>query len=296
MTMKKLFSYLFLVLFTAGILSSVAVRPTVVNAQASQIDCSRPTNYTIDRIIDIQPIRPKEKENFSVNAIFTFKDDFLAKCVALEEAQYYYKFEYDDYGGSLDTEPQKATFSGKKLEDTDVQTWDFLIGDAQPTSTRVRVRVGLYAVNKLGGPYEDGAAFQTGVINFDGITLTPPPGGGGAGGGGGVGGNPLNPPVGGGGNTAGSSSPDLGKTFYNPINIESIPEFIVRIINILLILTGMLAVLFIIIGGLRYITSAGNPQNATGAKNTILYAIFGLAFAVLSYAIVNVITNVLINK
>lgn len=101
---------------------------------------------------------------------------------------------------------------------------------------------------------------------------------------------PTNP------NSSNTGSADVGKTFYNPINIDSIPEFIVRVINILLLLTGMLAVLFIIIGGLRYITSSGNPQAVTGAKNTVIYAILGLAFAVLSYAIVNVLTNVLINK
>lgn len=112
-----------------------------------------------------------------------------------------------------------------------------------------------------------------------------------------VNGNNLNPPPGSSGNnTTNSGSADVGKSFYNPITINSIPEFIVRIINILLILTGMLAVLFIIIGGLRYITSSGNPQAATAAKNTIMYAILGLTFAVLSYAIVNVLTNVLINK
>jgi hypothetical protein len=43
----------------------------------------------------------------------------------------------------------------------------------------------------------------------------------------------------------------------------------------------------LIVGGLRYITSNGDAQGATSAKNTILYAIIGLIVAILAYAIIN---------
>ncbi len=42
----------------------------------------------------------------------------------------------------------------------------------------------------------------------------------------------------------------------------------------------------IIIGGLKYITSAGESSNVTSAKNTIMYAIIGLVIVALAQFIV----------
>lgn len=59
------------------------------------------------------------------------------------------------------------------------------------------------------------------------------------------------------------------------------------IINILIFLVGAIAVLMLIIGAIRFVTSAGNDQAVAGARNTILYAIIGIIVAFLAYAIVN---------
>ncbi len=61
---------------------------------------------------------------------------------------------------------------------------------------------------------------------------------------------------------------------------------ITEISDMLLMIVGALAVLFIIIGGVQYITSAGNPDNIGKAKNTILYGVIGLIVAILAYAVV----------
>jgi hypothetical protein len=50
-------------------------------------------------------------------------------------------------------------------------------------------------------------------------------------------------------------------------------------------------VIMIIVAGLRYVTSNGDPQTASKAKNTIIYAIIGLVIAILSYAIVNFVLS-----
>lgn len=60
-----------------------------------------------------------------------------------------------------------------------------------------------------------------------------------------------------------------------------------RIINILIFVVGILAVLMLIIGGMRYTLSAGDSNAVNGAKNTILYSIIGVVVAVAAYAIVN---------
>jgi hypothetical protein len=57
--------------------------------------------------------------------------------------------------------------------------------------------------------------------------------------------------------------------------------------NILLFIVGILSVIMLIIGGLRYILSGGNATAVTAAKNTILYAIVGLVVAILAYAIIH---------
>lgn len=63
------------------------------------------------------------------------------------------------------------------------------------------------------------------------------------------------------------------------------------IINILLFIIGAIAVIMIIIGGIKYTTSNGDQAQVTSAKNTILYAVVGLIVAIMAYAIVNFIVD-----
>lgn len=65
------------------------------------------------------------------------------------------------------------------------------------------------------------------------------------------------------------------------------------VINLLSAIVGVVAVIMIIVGGLRYITSGGNDANVTSAKNTLLYAIIGLIIVALAQIIVRfVLTKV----
>lgn len=66
-------------------------------------------------------------------------------------------------------------------------------------------------------------------------------------------------------------------------------SLIEKITNAILGLVGVVAVLFLIIGGFQYIVSAGNPEAIEKAKNTILYAIIGIVVCLLSYAVVSFI-------
>lgn len=63
-------------------------------------------------------------------------------------------------------------------------------------------------------------------------------------------------------------------------------RLIKRIINLLSVIVGVVAVVMIIVGGLRYITSGGSDTSVTGAKNTILYAIIGLIIVALAQVLV----------
>ena len=58
------------------------------------------------------------------------------------------------------------------------------------------------------------------------------------------------------------------------------------VLQIIFGLIGSLAVLMIIISGVRYITSAGDPQKVNKAKDGILYSLIGIVVAASAEAIV----------
>lgn len=68
---------------------------------------------------------------------------------------------------------------------------------------------------------------------------------------------------------------------------DSAPALIKNVINTILVVLGMIAVIMIIIGGIRYTTSNGDSGSTKSAKDTILYAVIGLVVAILAFAIVN---------
>ncbi|MBI2589011.1 hypothetical protein HYW35_02290 [Candidatus Saccharibacteria bacterium] len=59
-----------------------------------------------------------------------------------------------------------------------------------------------------------------------------------------------------------------------------------KIINIFSVIVGVVAVVMIIWGGFKYITSGGTSEKVTTAKNTILYALIGLIIVALAQIIV----------
>lgn len=70
-----------------------------------------------------------------------------------------------------------------------------------------------------------------------------------------------------------------------------VDEIVSQVINILSLAVGVVAVVMIIVGGLRYITSGGDSGNVTGAKNTILYAVVGLIVVALAQVIVRFVVD-----
>ncbi len=65
------------------------------------------------------------------------------------------------------------------------------------------------------------------------------------------------------------------------------------VINALLGLLGTAFVVYIILGGFRWMTSAGNAERIEGAKKTIINATIGLVIVIGSYIIVNFIISTL---
>src|SRR6266702_568806 len=53
-------------------------------------------------------------------------------------------------------------------------------------------------------------------------------------------------------------------------------------INILSLAVGIIAVIMLIVGGFKYITSGGDSGKVTSAKNSIVYAVIGLVIVALA--------------
>ena len=66
-----------------------------------------------------------------------------------------------------------------------------------------------------------------------------------------------------------------------------------QITNVVLYIVGVVAVVMLIIGGIKYVVSGGDAKKVTDAKNTVLYAIIGLIIAFLAFAIVNFVITTL---
>lgn len=71
-------------------------------------------------------------------------------------------------------------------------------------------------------------------------------------------------------------------------------QIIINITNWVLGFVTILAVLFLIWGGLQYLTAAGNEEQVEKAKNTITYALLGLVVAAIAYAAVVVVVRAFI--
>lgn len=63
------------------------------------------------------------------------------------------------------------------------------------------------------------------------------------------------------------------------------------VIQVMLTIAGAVAVIMIIIGGIRYVTSAGDQSDVKAAKDTILYAVVGLVITIMAYAVVTYVAG-----
>lgn len=68
-------------------------------------------------------------------------------------------------------------------------------------------------------------------------------------------------------------------------------ETVNTVINVILGVIGILAVIMIIYGGFKMVTSAGAADKVKSGKETILYGVVGLVIALLAFAIVNFVLN-----
>lgn len=72
---------------------------------------------------------------------------------------------------------------------------------------------------------------------------------------------------------------------------NKVPDMIKTVISLLSYIIGIAAVIMVIIGGFKYVFSNGDSGSISNAKNTIIYALVGLAVAMLAQLIVRFVIN-----
>lgn len=82
-------------------------------------------------------------------------------------------------------------------------------------------------------------------------------------------------------------------TLNNLLDIQSVPQFLVRLAKIVFILLGGVAAIVILVGAFRMVMSQGNQEGLTSAKRNITWAVIGLVVALLSYSIVAILQSFL---
>ena len=62
------------------------------------------------------------------------------------------------------------------------------------------------------------------------------------------------------------------------------------------LMAGAVAVIFLIIGGLRYVVSGGKQESVSAAKSTLIYALVGLVVVFFAQIMVHFVLNHLLTK
>lgn len=74
---------------------------------------------------------------------------------------------------------------------------------------------------------------------------------------------------------------------------QSAKETVKRILETVYLYVGIIAAIVIIIGGVFYMTSQGDPAKLKRAKDTIMYAVIGLIVTILAFAITEFVLGAL---
>ena len=88
---------------------------------------------------------------------------------------------------------------------------------------------------------------------------------------------------------AGAGGSDMGS--YCATSGPSAPSVAQKAVIVFSVVIGFIAVVMLMIGGVKYMTSQGDPQSISSAKNTILYAIVGILVAAMAQGIAKYVIN-----
>lgn len=86
------------------------------------------------------------------------------------------------------------------------------------------------------------------------------------------------------------SCPGQFKTLCD-LSTSNVPGLIGQVINFAFIIAIIIALIFLIYGGIKWITSGGEKTDVEGARNHVIAAVVGLIIVFLSYVIINIVVT-----
>jgi hypothetical protein len=86
---------------------------------------------------------------------------------------------------------------------------------------------------------------------------------------------------------------DWGGCVRNGIaTLKCVPIVFNNLISALLAFSGVVAVVLIVLGGIQFLTSGGDPIKVEKARKTIMFAVIGFALVLLSFVIMKVVSTI----
>ncbi|MBI3341608.1 hypothetical protein HY024_00635 [Candidatus Curtissbacteria bacterium] len=105
----------------------------------------------------------------------------------------------------------------------------------------------------------------------------------------------------GGGGGSGPTPVSIKGNFSPAGRFDNIAQIFSDLFYIMEIVGGVMAIIFVIIGGIKMVTGAGDPKALESARSTVIYALVGLSVIALAFVLVQVLqyilrSNIPINK
>jgi hypothetical protein len=88
---------------------------------------------------------------------------------------------------------------------------------------------------------------------------------------------------------------DSGPTIDNPLNTNDVKSFLEKFASMLIPWAGVIFIIMLLYGGIQYLTSGGNEENSSKAKNTLTWAIVGIIIVTLAFVFVKYIKGKLLS-
>ena len=87
--------------------------------------------------------------------------------------------------------------------------------------------------------------------------------------------------------------PSPARGFSGP---QFVAQLITKVLPLVLSIGGFIAVIVIIISGIQFVLSSGNPEAAGAAKNRLVYAIVGFIIIILAFAILQIVDRLFLGN
>jgi len=79
------------------------------------------------------------------------------------------------------------------------------------------------------------------------------------------------------------------KGSFEGLGALTIPNIVSGAIQLILVISALIAFIFLIVGGIRWITSGGDKEKTAGAQKTLTSALVGLVIVFAAWAIMSLI-------